>query len=113
MVSTANEMSTDGDIGSMGIRLADEIRIYLAKHFEDPSDAILNFVGHSMGGIIARASLQHLQQLKTELGFFFSLSSPHIGYLSGVDTMVKTGLWVMRKMNKVLSLDQLSMEDKE
>lgn len=64
-----------------------------------------------MGGIIARAALVHLGKYKNQLGFFFSLSSPHLGYLNGVDTMIKTGLWFMRKMNKVKSLDQLSLED--
>lgn len=45
------------------------------------------------------------------MGFFYSLSTPHLGYLNGVDTMIKAGLWVMRKMNKIVSLDQLAMED--
>lgn len=62
-----------------------------------------------MGGIIARAALPFLEQYSNQLGFFFSLSSPHLGYLNGVDTMIKTGMWFMRKMNTVLSLDQLAM----
>jgi hypothetical protein len=66
-----------------------------------------------MGGIIARAALARLPQFRSQLGFFFSLSSPHLGYLNGVDTKIKAGLWFMRKMNKVTSLDQLAMEDAE
>jgi len=62
-----------------------------------------------MGGIIARAALPHLERFKKQMGFFFSLSSPHIGYLNGVDVKIKTGLWFMRKMNKLKSLDQLSL----
>jgi len=64
-----------------------------------------------MGGIIARAALPFLDKFKDQMGFFFSLSSPHLGYLNGVDTMIKAGLWVMRKTNSILSLDQLAMED--
>ena len=64
-----------------------------------------------MGGIIARSSLAYLDSFHKQFGFFFSLSSPHLGYLNGVDTMIKTGLWFMRKMNKVKSLDQLTMQD--
>ncbi len=65
-----------------------------------------------MGGIIARSSLAHLQQYSKQFGFYLSLSSPHLGYLNGVDMMIKAGLWFMRKTNKALSLDQLTMEDK-
>lgn len=66
-----------------------------------------------MGGIIARACLAHIPQFRTQLGFFLSLSTPHLGYLSGVDAKIKAGLWFMRKMNKVTSLDQLALEDAE
>ena len=108
LVSNANELDTDGDISLMGFRLAEEIKTFIARSFEE-EEVILNFVGHSMGGVIARAALVHLERYKNQMGFFFSLSSPHLGYLNGVDTMIKTGLWFMRKMNKVKSLDQLSM----
>lgn len=111
--STYNEMDTDIDISVMGLRLADEVRLTVQKHFEEPKEAIINFVGHSMGGIIARASLARLPQFQKQLGFFFSLSTPHLGYLNGVDTKIKAGMWFMRKMNKVASLDQLAMEDAE
>ena len=66
-----------------------------------------------MGGIIARARLAHLLKNDYQFGFYFSLSTPHLGYLNGVDTMIRAGLWFMRKMNKVQSLDQLVMEDSE
>ena len=62
---------------------------------------MINFIGHSMGGVIARASLKYLEDFNKQMGFFMSLSTPHLGYLNGVDTMIRTGLWFMRKMNKV------------
>jgi len=110
LISSCNEMDTDGDISIMGFRLAEEIKSYIGRNVDD-EEVIINFIGHSMGGIIARAALVHLGKYKNQLGFFFSLSSPHLGYLNGVDTMIKTGLWFMRKMDKVKSLDQLSLED--
>lgn len=65
-----------------------------------------------MGGIIARASLKYLKDYEKQLGFYCSLSSPHLGYMNGTDSMIKAGLWVMRKMMKESkSLDQLSMVD--
>ena len=67
-------------------------------------NVIINMVGHSMGGIIARAALPHLQQYRSRFGFFCSLSSPHLGYLNGVSGLVKVGLWAIRKWKKVESL---------
>lgn len=97
----------------MGLRLADEVVKIVHRNFADPQEAVINFIGHSMGGIIARACLAHIPQFRKQLGFFFSLSTPHLGYLNGVDAKIKAGLWFMRKMNKVTSLDQLAMEDSE
>jgi triacylglycerol esterase/lipase EstA (alpha/beta hydrolase family) len=95
----------------MGVRLADEVKFIINRHFQDPQEAIINFVGHSMGGVISRACLQYLNEFSSQLGFFFSLSTPHLGYLNGVDSMIKAGMWFMRKMNETKSLDQLAMED--
>jgi hypothetical protein len=62
-----------------------------------------------MGGIITRASLKHLIKFKYQFGFFCSLSSPHLGYLNGVDNKNKAGFWVLRKFKPIKSLDQLAM----
>lgn len=75
----------------------------------DEDTVILNFVGHSMGGVIARSSLKYLAKFKDQLGFYCSLSTPHLGYLNGVDNKIKAGLWVIRKWKPIKSLDQLSM----
>lgn len=65
-----------------------------------------------MGGIIARASLKHLGDYDKQLGFFCSLSTPHLGYINCTDQVIKIGLWFMRKvMKEATSLDQLSMND--
>jgi triacylglycerol esterase/lipase EstA (alpha/beta hydrolase family) len=107
--ASCNENDTSGDIEVMGRRLADEVKTYLNRFFKDQKQVILNFVGHSMGGVISRAALPHLKNFSKQLGFYFSLSSPHLGYLNGVDLKIRAGLWFMRKTNKVLSLDQLTM----
>lgn len=111
LISSCNEVSTEGDIGLMGFKLSEEIKSFISRTADNDSEVILNFVGHSMGGVIARSSLRYLEKYDNQLGFFLSLSTPHLGYLNGVDTMIKTGLWFMRKMNKTKSLDQLTMED--
>jgi len=70
----------------------------------EQENVIINLVGHSMGGVIARASLVHLDKYKHQMGFFCSLSSPHLGYLNGVSGLVKVGLWAIRRWKKIISL---------
>lgn len=67
-------------------------------------------MGHSMGGLIARACFKFLpKSLDDQYGFFCSLSSPHLGYLNGVDGMIKAGLWAILKLKTILSLQQMKM----
>jgi hypothetical protein len=66
-------------------------------------------VGHSLGGIIARAALPHLKYYI--LGTYISFSSPHLGYLYGTKSLIETGMWFLRKFRKTYSLEQLSMAD--
>ena len=69
-------------------------------------------VGHSMGGVIARSAIPHLEKYRHQMGFFCSLSSPHLGYLNGVNGLIKVGLWAIRKFKNIQSLSQLSMEER-
>lgn len=97
----------------MGKRLHDEVENYI-KNYMDKQTVILNFVGHSMGGIVARAGVKYLmKKYYNQFGFFCSLSSPHLGYLNGVDGMIKAGLWAILKFKPIKSLQQLKMEDEK
>lgn len=55
--SSSNEGRTEGDIDSMGMRLAAEVDYELTKHVSIPK---ICMVGHSMGGLIIRAALPRL-----------------------------------------------------
>ena len=95
----------------MGLRLAEEVENYV-KNYMDKKHVILNFVGHSMGGIVARTAVKHLRKnYFDQFGLFCSLSSPHLGYLNGVDGMIKAGLWAILKFKPIRSLQQLKMDD--
>ena len=98
----------------MGRNLAEEIEKYIKNYLEEyeQENVIINLVGHSMGGIIARSAIPHLEKYKHHMGFFCSLSSPHLGYLNGVSSLIKVGLWAIRKFKNIKSLEQLSMEEK-
>lgn len=99
-ISICNEEDTNDDIDVMGRKLAKEVREKIRREGLEKDELILNFVGHSMGGIIARASLKYLSDYWDNLGFFCSLSSPHLSYQNGTDNMIKAGLWFMKKLMK-------------
>lgn len=61
-------------------------------------DIILNFIGHSMGGLIARACLKYLPPDIKKFGFYCSIATPHLGYKNG--GLVEAGLWFLRKFIK-------------
>lgn len=111
LLSRSNEGLTEGDIEEMGARLAEEVENYI-KNYMDKKTVILNFIGHSMGGVVARTAVKNLiKNYFDQFGFFCSLSSPHLGYLSGVDGMIKAGLWAILKFKPIRSLQQLKMDD--
>lgn len=39
----------------------------------------ISFIGHSLGGIVIRAALPHLSNIKDLMCTYMSLSSPHLG----------------------------------
>lgn len=50
-------------------------------------------IGHSMGGIILRSSLQHLDtKIKSLLHTYISFASPHLGYLHCKSFITGTGI---------------------
>ena len=53
----------------------------------------MSFIGYSLGGLIIRACLPHLEQYADKMYTYFSLSSPHLGYLSNASKIVEAGLY--------------------
>jgi len=93
----------------LGLNLAEEIKqfvsVYLTagnrkkSHFKDLNQNYLKkltFVGHSLGGIIVRESLKHLQEFSSKMHGYVSLGSPHLGYMYNTSTIVDAGMWVLK-----------------
>lgn len=64
-------------------------------------------MGYSLGGIVSRAALSHLQQFREKMNVFVTFSSPHLGTYSTDNTLVRLGIWYMTKFNKCKVLEQL------
>lgn len=77
----SNEDQTEGDILEMGVRLAEEVKNYIQQFCPITCLARISFIGHSLGGLIIRAALPHLEEYKDKFYSYISLSSPHLGYM--------------------------------
>jgi hypothetical protein len=108
--SQANEGQTSKSIELQGRALAAEIENILGR--KQRANVRLSFMGHSMGGLVVRAMVPFLDgRRKAQLHMYCSLSSPHLGFDYGSSTLLEAGLWYLNKMEKVLSIEQLSMVD--
>ena len=69
-------------------------------------------VGHSMGGIILRACLRHLNTKILEmLHTFISFASPHLGFLHCQSFITQAGIKLFDSLYSSLSLKQISNRD--
>lgn len=57
----------------------------------------VSFIGYSLGGIIIRAALKHLEVIKDKINVLLTLASPHLGISKLNNFLVKTGVWYMSK----------------
>lgn len=107
----SNEEQTEGDILEMGVRLAEEVKNYIQQFCPITCLARISFIGHSLGGLIIRAALPHLEEYKDKFYTYISLSSPHLGYMYNNNQLFNAGMWFLKKWRKSVSLTQLSMSD--
>ena len=49
--------------------------------------------------------------MKDQFHFYMSLGSPHLGYMRKGSKLIDAGIWLIKKMSKTQSLQQLSFED--
>ena len=95
----------------MGERLGKEIHNYIQQFCPISCLARISFVAHSLGGLIVRASLPHIQEFKDKLYTYMSMGSPHLGYMYNTNKLFDAGMWFLKKWRKSKSLQQLSMSD--
>ena len=112
LLSRANEGRTDGCILEMGARLADEIKDFIRSYSSIHIDRI-SLIGHSLGGLIIRAALSRLSDLKDKFYSYVSLACPHLGCINNESILIDAGMWVLCKLKQSKVLLQLSMKDEK
>ena len=109
--SAANQDDTGADIIQMGKKLASEVKSYIKEWNNGLIFKKISFIGHSIGGVIIRAALPNLEEFKDKFWFYLSLSSPHLGYVFSDSTLIKTGMWVLKRWKGSKSLEQFMQND--
>ena len=64
----------------------------------------ISFISHSLGGIITRATLPLIENLKDKMHLFLSLNSPHLGFIKNSHAHINLGMWFMKLYKKNISL---------
>ena len=64
----------------------------------------ISFIGHSLGGIVIRASLPFLKNLKSKMTTYISLSSPHLGCKENDSFIINFGLKVLKSIKSSTTL---------
>jgi alpha-beta hydrolase superfamily lysophospholipase len=72
----------------MGARLATEIKNHVIEFFPPDTLRHISFVGHSLGGVIIRAALPRLLDLKSKFHSFITFASPHLGYKVNTSSVI-------------------------
>lgn len=65
----------------MGKNLASEVSMFISDWCPGSCLGRISFIGHSLGGLIIRAALPHLEEYANKMFTFMTFSSPHLGYI--------------------------------
>jgi Putative serine esterase (DUF676) len=109
LLSRANEGFTEGSLLDMGIRLSEEVKSFISS-----SNILIEkitFIGHSLGGLIIRASLPYLSEFQNRFYSYISLACPHLGCLNNESILIDAGMWILCKIKQSILLNQLNLDD--
>lgn len=109
--SRANEGITHQDIDLQGFNLAAEVKKNIFEMVSEGSLRSLSFVGHSLGGLVVRASLPYLKEYRHKMLTFMSLCTPHLGAISSGNRLVDIGMWYMKNFKSDQSFLQMAGTD--
>lgn len=71
------------------------MQAYIRENFTGLNLGRITFIGHSLGGLIIRAALPHLELYRDKMHGYLSLCSPHLGYMYKSSKLFNAGLWVL------------------
>jgi len=104
--SKFNEDKTEDSFENLGKRLALEIDVSLkGQKFGD--NYCISFIAHSLGGLIVRSALTHLEQQRYHLRNLITLATPHLGHLYHNSSVNRFGMWIVTKLKQSKVMESL------
>ncbi|CAI5478505.1 unnamed protein product [Closterium sp. Yama58-4] len=107
-------------VEAMGARLAHEVVTALRSMF-GPIDRPnrknvlqrLSFVGYSIGNLVVRAALadDSMRPYLPYLHLYLSFCGPHLGYMYHSNSLVTSGMWLLKRLDPSSLMRQLSFSD--
>ena len=92
LTSKSLEVDSSCEIYLSAMRLSEEVKDYIKDTLADGIDIqAIHFVGYSIGGLVARAALEYLEQFKDRFRSYTSISCPHLGIAEPSDSIVSKG----------------------
>ena len=93
----------------MGKNLAKEVDKYIkdwcmSRDLKNLFLSKLSFIGHSLGGLIIRSALPHLEKFSSYMHGYLSLGSPHLGYMYNSNSLINAGMWILKNWKSSESL---------
>ncbi|KAK2195351.1 bifunctional Domain of unknown function DUF676 [Babesia duncani] len=110
VLSTFNCHHDDSPIDEMGKMLAREVKAYFASN-KHRKIRRLSFVGHSLGGLVIRSAIRHLEEYKNLFYAFISLTAPHLGFAYCQNKIFQTGVRLFSRVKSSSSLKEMTLMD--
>ena len=98
-------------IFSLGKTLAKEIIEHIKSLEIIKEINWISMIGHSMGGLVIRASLGYLKEYKSKMNSLITLGTPHLGYLHSNSKIVSAGIWIAKKLSLNRTISEMSLSD--
>ena len=71
----------------------------------------VTLIGHSLGGLVLRAALKHLEEFKDVFYGLVTLATPHYGYIHSVSKILSVGMWAFSKLTKNPTVSEMRLSD--
>jgi esterase/lipase len=107
MIKTIQDQIDEG-IEQLGEKVGEEIK----NHIQNSPNKYerISLLGYSLGGVVAREAVRHLEAYKDKMTLMVTFASPHLGVSDPDNQLVKTGIWYLINFLKVKNLKELNCE---
>lgn len=110
LASSCNSDTKNVSILTLGQNLAKEI-LEFTKMLNVSTIEKLSFIGHSLGGLVIRASIPYLGNFQSKFWTLMTLASPHLGFTNHQSVVALAGFSLFKKIGGEKIFEELDLSD--